>query len=97
MKTIKTTGYLQVEPIWANLYGVDRDDPDHLRGAKVVAVTQKRSPKPRAGVLEIAVTIEIPAGAFIPLRPEATIVIPESMTVPHPIAVEATDPNEETS
>ncbi len=95
MKTIKTTGYLQIEPDWNDYYSHDRDDPSYLRGAKVVGVTQKRSRQPRAGVVEIAVTIEIPSSAFVPLRPEATIVIPEGLTIQHPVVVEAADPNEE--
>lgn len=33
-------------------------------------------------------------GAFLPLRPEAIVVVPESMTTPHPVQVEAHDANE---
>ncbi|WP_065961235.1 hypothetical protein [Curtobacterium sp. UCD-KPL2560] len=95
-KTVKATAFLQIEPEWPSYLGAgDRDNPASVRGAKVVAVTQRRSPKPRAGVLEVAVTVEIPASAFVPLRPEATIVIPADLTIAHPVVVEATDPNEE--
>lgn len=95
-KTVKATAFLQIEPEWLPFYGVDRDEPANLRGAKVVAVTQKRSKSPRPGTVEVKVTFEVPAGAFVPLRPEATVVIPEELTTAHPIVVEAADANEET-
>jgi len=94
--TVKATAFLQIEPEWSPFYGVDRDDPANLRGAKVVAVTQKRSKQPRPGTVEIKVTFEVPAGAFVPLHPEAVVIIPEEMTTPHPVVVEAADANEET-
>lgn len=93
-KTVTATAYLQVEPEWSG-YMPDRDDPSDVRGAKVVTATQKRSPKPRPGTVEVKVTIEIPRAAFVALHPEATIVIPESFTIPHPVVVEAVNPNEE--
>jgi hypothetical protein len=42
----------------------------------------------------VKVTIEIPKGAFLPLRPEAIVIVPESLTAPHPVTVEAQDANE---
>lgn len=94
--TVRATAYLQVEPEYRTFTDADgRSDPQNIIGAKVVASTQRRSTKPKPGVVEVAVTIEIPAAAFIPLRPEATIVIPQNLTIPHPVVVEATDPNEE--
>lgn len=94
MRTVTTTAYLQIEPVWAS-YHSSRDNPEAVYSAKVVGLTQKRSKQPRPGTIEIKVSIEIPTGAFVPLQPEATIVIPEGLTIPHPVVVEAADPNEE--
>lgn len=88
---MKATAYLQIEPEWSR-YG-SRDKPASVVGAKVVGMTQKRSRSPRPGVVEVAITIDLPAAAFVPLRPEATVVIPESMSLAHPIEVDAIDPN----
>lgn len=95
-KTVKATAFLQIEPEWTRFFsGSERDDPSNVIGAKAVAITQKRSKSPRAGTVEVKVTIEIPTGAFGPLRPEATIVIPEDLTIPHPVVVEAADANKD--
>ncbi|MGN8049573.1 hypothetical protein ACTJKO_07750 [Curtobacterium sp. 22159] len=95
-KTVKATAFLQIEPEWSPLaYGSDRDNPASVRCAKAVAITQKRSKSPRPGTVEVKITIEIPAGAFVPLRPEATVVIPEELITAHPIVVEAADAGEE--
>lgn len=85
--------YLQVEPEYNNYYEHDRIES--IRHGKVVGLTQKKSRKPRPNTVEVKVTLRIPKAAFLPLRPEAVIIIPESFTQPHPIEVEAQDINQE--
>jgi len=92
-ETVHATAYLQIEPNYRAYYS-DRSKPESIDGARVVAVTQKKSAKPRPNTVEVKVTFELPKGAFLPLAPEAIVVIPESLTQPHPITVEALDANE---
>jgi len=87
------TFYVQIQPIWAKWQKDDNDDPI-LQGAKVIALTQTRPNRAR-GVVVTKLTIRIPVGAFLPLRPEAVIVIPEGMAVAQPIEVIAEDPGQE--
>lgn len=90
--TVKATVFLQVAPERANFYSADR--PESVTGAKVVGSTQKKSQKPQGGTVEVKLTIEIPVSAFLPLRPEAIVVIPDSLVHSHPIEVEALDAND---
>lgn len=92
-ETVRATVYLQVAPEVASW--LDESSPNYINGAKVVNATQSRSRKPRGGTVEVKLTVEIPKAAFLPLRPEAIVVVPESMTTPHPIEVEAADANED--
>lgn len=93
-ETVRATVYLQVQPEY-NRWSGDRSKPESISGAKVVRSTQKRSASPEPGTVEVKLTIELPKTAFTPLAPEAIIVIPETLTTPHPISVEASDANEE--
>ncbi|MGB3414053.1 MAG: hypothetical protein WBA28_04995 [Microbacteriaceae bacterium] len=70
------------------------DSPNSVLAAKVVGSTQKRSASPKPGTVEVKLAIRVPKSAFLPLRPEAIVVVPESMTAAHPIEVEALDVNE---
>jgi hypothetical protein len=79
--------YVQIEP---ELYG---PDPGRVRSIKAVALTQKRPGRQRAGTVMVKLRVRVPDGAFLPLRPEAIVVIPEGMTVAEPITVEAEDPS----
>lgn len=91
-RTVRATGFIQIEPEFS-AYG-NRDSADALRGAKTVAVTQNRSKRPKPGTIEVKVSFDIPVSAFLPLRPEAVVVVPESMTLPHPIEVQAEEPED---
>lgn len=92
---VDATVYLQVAPEYNQWVGVqNRDKPSAIVGAKVVNSTQSRSQKPKPGTVEVKIAVRIPKGAFLPLRPEAIVIIPESMTQPHPVEVEALDANE---
>lgn len=97
-ETVKATVYLQVQPVYTYWAASRRefDTPDSIEGAKVVGSTQNRSQKPKQGTVEVKITVELPKGAFLPLRPEAIVVIPETLTTPHPVQVEAEDANEVT-
>jgi len=93
---VRATVYLQVEPqyTWYAKQRREFDQPGSIEGAKVISSTMNRSQKPKPGTVEVKVTVEIPKGAFLPLRPEAIVVIPENLTNPHPVEVEALDANE---
>lgn len=92
--TVKATVYLQVQPEYASWIS-DHSKPESVVRAKVVRSTQKRSQTPESGTVEVKLTIELPKSAFTPLAPEVIVVIPETLTQPHPITVEAADANEE--
>lgn len=91
--TVRATVYLQVQPEYATY--LSESHPNYINGAKVINATQSRSKKPKGGTVEVKLTVEIPKAAFLPLRPEAIVIVPETMTAPHPIEVEASDANEE--
>jgi hypothetical protein len=66
---------------------------DYVSGIKAVALTQKRPERQRPGTVLVKLTVRVPDPAFLPLRPEAVIVVPEDMTVTAPLEVEAGDPS----
>lgn len=82
--------FAQVEPSWGWAPS-GRDRP--LRGAKVVTITQNKPTRPRGGTVLVKLTIRVPAAAFLPLRPEAIVVIPDDMTETTPVEVTAEDPS----
>lgn len=93
-ETVRATVYLQLE---AELHRYSPRVPEvqsDIVGAKVVNSTQRRSAKPKPGTVEVKIQVEIPKSAFLALRPEAIVVIPDGMTLAHPIEVEAFDPND---
>lgn len=72
---MKTTCYLQIEPIfWRGLA------EDRVREIRVQRVTQKRPRDPIPGCLIVKLDLDVADAAFLPLRPEATIVIPVEHT-----------------
>lgn len=90
-KHVDVTFYAQVEPEWSNW--VSHDGERSLRGAKVVTITQKKPAKPRGGTVLVKLTVRVPQAAFLPLRPEAIVVIPDEMTATQPVEVVAEDPS----
>lgn len=93
-QTVKATVYLQVQPEHYRYASTDdKETGNDITRAKVVGSTQNRSERPKGGTVEVKLTIEIPKSAFLPLRPQATIVVPESLTSAN-IVVEAQDANE---
>lgn len=85
------TFYAQVEPVWPYTISVD----SLPAGAKVARISQKRPDRPIGGTVLVKLSIQVPKSAFMPLRPEAVVVIPESMTEVQPVHVEAQDPHDE--
>lgn len=77
--SVDATFYAQVEPQWRT-WGVGPDGDPILTGAKVSTVTQGRPNKPRSGTVMVKLTLRLPANAFLPLRPEAIVVVPETLT-----------------
>lgn len=90
---VDATCFLQVEPRWRHTgyYGSDASGHPLLDDAKVVAITQERPKKQRSNTVLCKITLRIPAGAFLPLAPEAVVVIPEGLVTAEPIEVEAGD------
>lgn len=86
---VRAATYLQLKAdFWAD---------DKVRGAKVVRATQKPPMDSQMpGTVLVKITIEVPESAFLPLRPEAVVVIPEALTLGKPIEVEAEDPRTDT-
>lgn len=77
---VPATLYLQVEPVW---------NYSALVGAKAVRLSQNKPGRPLGGSVTVKMTVHVPRGAFLPLRPEAVVVIPENMAYTEPIHVEA--------
>ena len=90
-KHVDATFYVQVEPEWST-YPVHGEKT--LRGAKAARLTQTRPGKPVGGTVLVKLTVRLPAGAFLPLRPEAVVVIPEGLTEVQPVEVIAEDPHQ---
>lgn len=88
---VDATFYAQVEPEWRGYVSGTGDR--RLVGAKVVRLTQNRPEQPKGGTVLVKLTVRVPAGAFLPLRPEAVVVIPDDMTVTTPVEVLAEDPS----
>jgi len=89
-KHVDATFYAQVEPEWSRYRTVGGEKA--LEGAKVVTITQRKPSRPRGGTVLVKLTIRVPEAAFLPLRPEAIVVVPEDMTIASPIEVVAEDP-----
>lgn len=89
--SVDATFYAQVEPEWYR-WSNSTDAEPRLTGAKVVTITQQRPKKPKAGTVMVKLTLRLPANAFLPLRPEAIVVVPEALTETT-VQVIATDPS----
>lgn len=89
---VRATVYLQVAPEYKR-WMADHSNPASIDGARVVGSTQRKAAKPRPGVVEVKLSIDIPKAAFVPLAPEAIVIVPEEMTAAHPVVVKAEDAN----
>lgn len=86
------TFFVQIDPTFSTY--TDMNGERTLREIRAVAITQKKSSRPRSGTVLVKLIIRIDDAAFLPLRPEAIIVVPANMTQVNPIEVEAEDPSE---
>lgn len=84
-KTIECTFYLQVQPTRSPWY------PDRITGAKVAAVTKNKPENPRGGAVTVKLTLRLPEQAFLPLAPEAVVIVPDDL-IQAPVEVEAVSP-----
>lgn len=91
--TVTAHFYVQLEPEWG--FGTDANGNKPVYGAKVARITQNRPGKPKGGTVMVKLAINIPKAAFLPLQPEAVIVIPADMIEVNNIRVEATPPQED--
>lgn len=91
MRNHTATFYVQLEP---EFFGWRDPETGERRvgSVKAVGITQKRPSKPKQGSVVVKLSVELPEAAFLPLRPEAVIRIPESLTQPYPIEITAEDP-----
>lgn len=88
--THDATFYVQLEPdIVANSYAAP-----WVKAIKAVGLTLKRPGRPRGrvGTVTVKLTVRVPDAAFLPLAPEAVIVVPVDMTELNPVEVEASAP-----
>lgn len=87
---VDATFYAQVSPTRSH-YRSRTSPPD---SAKVERITQTKPDKPIAGTVTVKLTIRVPIAAFLPLSPEAVVVVPESMIEANPVEVVAQDPDD---
>lgn len=93
MNTRQTTFYVQIEPEFSR-YRTRNGEPE-ISKIKATAINQNRPQHPRSGSVVIKLTIEVPESAFMPLRPEAVIVLNEDQLMnADAITVHAEDPHE---
>lgn len=91
---VDATMYVQLAPEFHG-WLTDAAGNHILERAKLANATIKAPEKQKPGTVLLKLTVRVPAGAFLPLSPEAVVVIPEGMTVTEPIEVEAGDPGDE--
>ena len=90
-KSHDATFYVQVEPVWSRW--VESNGLKSVESLRAVSITKKKPDRPRGGTVLVKLTLRVPDAAFMPLRPEAVIVVPEDMTVTTPIEAIAEDPS----
>lgn len=88
----EATFYVQIEPEWSRW--VNSNGDRWIRALKAAGMTQRWPNRPRPGTVTVKVSVRIPDAAFLPLRPEAVIVLNEDMVEVNPIEVEAQVPHE---
>lgn len=83
--------YAQVAPTFSQ-WSKDAAGNPLLEAAKVTALTQGRPDRPKPGTVLVKLTLRMPGSAFLPLAPEAVIVIPPDLIAASPLEVVARDP-----
>lgn len=87
---VDATFYVQIEPEWSR-YPLQRTGEKEVYRAKMARATITRV-TPKAGTVNVKLTVRLPKAAFQPLRPEAVIEIPMEMIHASPIEVVAEEP-----
>lgn len=90
---VTATFYAQVDPRFG--WGTDPAGNQIIESAAVRTVTQSKPRKPQSGCIVVKLSIKVPTAAFLPLSPEAIVVIPADLTEHAPVEVEALDPTAE--
>lgn len=85
-KNVEATFYVQLEPEWSH-YQHDADGEAVLSGASAARMTKKRPDRPKSGTVTAKLTMVLPAGAFLPLRPAAVITVPADALETTPVEV----------
>lgn len=93
MSSHDATFYVQVEPEFYTWAGTG-DVLPKLSNIKAVRLSRERPRAQKPGTVLVKLTLRVPDAAFYPLRPEAIVVVPESMTSAVPLTVEVTDARE---
>lgn len=91
---VDATFYVQMTPEFSRFFS-DTAGNKILEGAKFARATIKAPERQQSGTVLLKLTVSLPAGAFLPLAPEAVVVIPEGMTMTAPVQVVASDPNDD--
>ncbi len=86
---VDTTFYVHIEPDF-----FDGSSELEVRSARATHITRSRASKPRSGCVVVKLTVRLPSSAFLPLRPEAVVVV--SADYADVVEVEARDAHEET-
>lgn len=87
--------YAQIEPRWAqSSYYRDERGNTILEGAAVTSFTQSRPRKPKPGAQVVKLTLRLPASVFLPLEPEAVVVLRADQIDSVPVQVVAMDPHD---
>ena len=88
MSSHQATFYIQVAADFYSYAGEPK-----IRGVKAVEMTQNRPRKPKPGTVTIKLTVQVPDGALLPLRPQAVVVVPDDMVLANELlTVTAEDP-----
>lgn len=86
---VKVPVYLTVEPRWKDSWWLDEQGRRVLEGGAVTRQTKNQPAATRDGVV-VKIVLDLPASAFLPLLPEATVTVNEGQS--DIIRVEAEDP-----
>jgi hypothetical protein len=91
--TVDATFYVQIEATRTRWRTNAAGEPA-VDSAKAVRITQSRPRTQAPDTVMVKLTVRLPVAAFDPLRPEAVVVVPESLTEAAPVEVVAIDPHD---
>lgn len=94
--SVDATFYVQIEATRSRWEKNAAGEPA-VDSAKAVRITQARPQRQAPGTVMVKLTVRLPVAAFDPLRPEAIVEIPASLTEAAPVEVVAEPPGGEPS